>query len=126
MTREFHIKGIPGLVIFVLMAAVLVLLLLAVPSVLLMVLWNAVIFEGLKGPAIHLFQGVLLAMMAAVVIKVLLQPSVEVHFRKATSEELAQLQSFVEAHHIMDETQSPVMASTETFAEQTVEIKSHK
>lgn len=125
MTREFHIKGIPGLILFVMMAVVFLLLLVAVPSVLLMVVWNAVVFEVLKGPAIQIFQGVLLALMAAVVLKVLLQPSIEVHFRKATSEELAELRSFVESHHIAEDT-VPALTMSDTLAEQTVEINTRK
>jgi hypothetical protein len=81
----FHIKGFSGLVLLVLgvLAALAVFLLL--PASFMMVLWNAVIFEGLKGPEVDLYQGFLMWGMVLMLIKILFNPEFNLQFQHASA-----------------------------------------
>ena len=81
--QVFHIKGISGLLAF-LAALFLVMILVAVlPASLMMTLWNATVFEGLKGPEVTLAQGFVLWMILLVVGKLVFHPQIEFQFRQA-------------------------------------------
>lgn len=78
----FHIRGFSGIlmVLFVVVSALAVLV--ALPSAFMMVLWNALIFEGSKGPEISLLQGFLLWGFLAVMIKVIFKPEIKLQFQQ--------------------------------------------
>lgn len=75
----FQIKGLSGLIMLTLALISGLLIILALPSVFMMVLWNALIFEGLRGPEISLYQGFLLWGMMLICLKLIFQP--EVHMQ---------------------------------------------
>src|SRR6478609_8412598 len=75
----FQIKGLSGLIMLALALISGVLILLALPSVFMMVLWNALIFEGLRGSEINLYQGFLLWGLMLICLKLIFKP--EVHMQ---------------------------------------------
>ena len=75
----FQIKGLSGLIILALALISGVLIILALPSVFMMVLWNALIFEGFRGPEINLYQGFLLWGLMLICLKLIFKP--EVHMQ---------------------------------------------
>lgn len=79
----FQIKGLSGLIMLALALISGVLIILALPSVFMMVLWNALIFEGLfeglKGSEINLYQGFLLWGLMLICLKLIFKP--ELHMQ---------------------------------------------
>jgi|GEM_PF-3353865 len=75
----FQIKGLSGLIMLALALISGVLIILALPSVFMMVLWNALIFEGLRGPEINLYQGFLLWGLMLICLKLIFKP--ELHMQ---------------------------------------------
>jgi len=75
----FQIKGLSGLIILALALISGVLIILALPSVFMMVLWNALIFEGFRGPEINLYQVFLLCGLMLICLELIFKP--EVHMQ---------------------------------------------
>ena len=73
----FQIKGFQGLLMFMLALAAAALILFVIPTGFMMVLWNAVVFEGLRGPEIGFTQGLLLWLMVMITIKLVFKPEIE-------------------------------------------------
>jgi hypothetical protein len=90
----FHIRGISGILMVLLIAISALAVLVALPSAFMMVLWNALIFEGSKGPEISLLQGFLLWGSVAMLVKVVFKPEIKLQFQpvkaKATKTEAMQ------------------------------------
>jgi len=82
--QVYEVKGIAGLAKLGLAIAGLVGILFVLPSLFMMVLWNAVVFEGLNGPLIGFFQSVLLWLMFCVAFKLVFQPEIHLEFKKVT------------------------------------------
>src|SRR6187402_193257 len=78
----FQIKGLSGLLTLVLALLSGIFLLLALPSVFMMVLWNALIFEGFRGPEINLYQGMLLWGMMLLSLKLIFQPELKLQLMR--------------------------------------------
>ena len=87
MMQVFQIKGLSGLVMFVLALTGVFLLSIMLPSSFMMVLWNAVVFEGFSGPEITLGQGLLLWVAVLILIKLFLNPQISFHFKKMEGSE---------------------------------------
>ena len=75
----FAFKGLGGVLLlcFLVMCALFFTLLL--PSMVITALWNALVFETLKGPTIGLAQGLLLWAMALASLALWLRPNVQLH-----------------------------------------------
>jgi hypothetical protein len=78
--QVFHIKGFSGLLLLVLGIIGTLLLVFLVPSIFMMVLWNALVFEGAKGPEIDLLQGFMLWGSVMILLKVTLNPEFQFQF----------------------------------------------
>ena len=78
----FHIRGFSGVVVLLLAFLAAVALFVLLPSSFMMVLWNAVVFEGMKGPEIDIYQGALLWGMVAVLIKLIFKPEIKLQFQQ--------------------------------------------
>jgi hypothetical protein len=83
--RVFYIKGFSGLMMFLLAAIGLLALVVALPTSFMMVLWNALIFEGLGGPEIDMGQALILWGAVMVLIKLIANPQISFQFRRATN-----------------------------------------
>lgn len=83
----FHIRGLSSVLLLLLAIVGAVLLLLALPATFMMVLWNALVFEAIKGPEINLYQGFLLWGMVLVALKLTLKPEIQLEFIKASDKE---------------------------------------
>ncbi|MEB3287261.1 MAG: hypothetical protein VKJ04_07135 [Vampirovibrionales bacterium] len=105
MNQEFHIKGLSGLALFITVILAVLLAIAMLPALALMVTWNALVFEGFHGPAIHFGQGILLWIILAVALKVLLKPTMEIEFHTSSSEDAAfdELNFFNETRQLLDE-----------------------
>lgn len=79
----FHIRGISGILVLLLAILAALVLLLLLPATFMMVLWNALVYEGLKGVQIGLYEGFLLWGMAAVLIKLIFKPQIQLQFQSA-------------------------------------------
>ena len=82
--QVFQIKGLTGLIVFILAVLGLLALFIALPSAFLMVFWNAVVFEGFEGPQIGLLQGMLLWAAALISLKLVMNPQVSFQFKKVS------------------------------------------
>ena len=76
----FHIKGFSGALMFVLALVAAVIVLLLLPSAFMMVLWNALVFEGLKGVEISLYQGFLLWGVLLIGFQLAFRPAIQFQF----------------------------------------------
>ncbi len=76
----FHIKGFSGALMFILALLSVVALLLLLPSTFMMVLWNALVFEGLKGQEINLYQGFLLWGIVLMAFKLIFRPEIRLQY----------------------------------------------
>ncbi len=83
----FHIRGLSSVLMLLLAIIGAVLLLLALPAAFMMVLWNALVFEGFKGPEIDIYQGLLLWGMLLVALKLILKPEIQLEFIKAPAKD---------------------------------------
>lgn len=79
----FQIRGFSGLMMVLLVVLAAIAVLVALPSAFMMVLWNALIFEGSKGPQVSLLQGFMLWGFVAVMIKVIFKPEIQLQFQHA-------------------------------------------
>jgi hypothetical protein len=82
----FQIKGLSGLIMLALALISGLLIIFALPSVFMLVLWNALIFEGLRGPEINLYQGFLLWGMMLICLKLIFQPEVHMQLMREQSD----------------------------------------
>lgn len=83
--RVFHIKGFSGLMMFLVAILGVLSLTVFLPTAFIMVLWNATVFEGLSGPQINLGQALLLWMATFIMLVILLQPQVQLQFKRVSS-----------------------------------------
>lgn len=81
----FHFRGLSSYLLLLLAIVAAFLIFMALPASFLMVLWNALIFEGAKGPEINLYQGFLLWGMVLVVLKLILKPEIQLEFIKESN-----------------------------------------
>jgi hypothetical protein len=72
--HAFEFKGFWGFVSFLVLLLLSLTLVLLVPSVLVTVAWNALVFESFKGVPIDLMQGALLWFATLLLLYALLQP----------------------------------------------------
>ena len=78
----FHIRGFSSLVILLLAIITAIAVLVALPASFLMVLWNALVYEGLKGPEINIYQGLLLWGAVAITLKVIFKPEIKIQIQQ--------------------------------------------
>jgi hypothetical protein len=78
----FHIRGFSGVMMVLLVVLAALAVLVALPSAFIMVLWNALVFEGSKGPQISFLQGFLLWGFLAVMINVIFKPELKLQFQQ--------------------------------------------
>lgn len=81
----FHIRGFSSLVILLLAIVAAVAILVALPASFMMVLWNALVYEGLKGPEINILQGFLLWGAVAVTLKVIFKPEIKIQIQQGSN-----------------------------------------
>lgn len=81
----FHFRGLSSYLMLLLAIVAAFLVFLALPASFMMVLWNALIFEGAKGPKIDLYQGFLLWGMVLVCLKLILKPEIQLEFVKESN-----------------------------------------
>ena len=81
MMQVFQIKGFSGLMMFILAVISVMILLILLPATFTMVFWNAVVFEGLAGPQIGLFQGMLLWIAIVLLLKLIINPQISFQFK---------------------------------------------
>jgi hypothetical protein len=105
----FQIKGFTGLVVAVLSIVAVLAVVLLGPAAFFMVLWNALVFEGLRGPEIDLLQGFLLWGAVMVAIKMIFQPEIKLQFQQPPANKNA-LKAFTPPEQKED---SPVAQLTE-------------
>jgi hypothetical protein len=77
----FHIRGISGLLVLLLAIVAALVVFLLLPAVFMMVLWNALVYEGFQGPQIGLSEGFLLWGMVAVLIQLIFKPKIQLQFQ---------------------------------------------
>ncbi len=98
--QVFQIKGIKGFLLLFVALVGLSALLFMVPSALMMVFWNALVFEGLRGPEINFLHGLLLWVACLLVLKLVLNPQVNFQFRQITDPaDLEKLNDLSKRHH---------------------------
>jgi hypothetical protein len=73
----FAFKGLGGVLLLCFLVVCAVFFTLLLPSMVLTALWNALVFETLKGPTIGLAQGLLLWAMALASLALWLRPNVQ-------------------------------------------------
>ena len=78
----FQIKGFSGLLMFGVALLLTALLVLVLPALFMMTLWNAVVFEGFSGPEVGASQGLLLWMMTLVLFKLVFRPEISFQFHQ--------------------------------------------
>ncbi len=78
----FHFRGLSSVLVFLLAIVGIALVFLALPASFMMVLWNALVFEGAKGPEINLYQGLLLWGIVLVILKLVFKPEIQLEFVK--------------------------------------------
>jgi hypothetical protein len=81
----FHIRGFSGILLLLLAILAAVTILLVLPSAFMMVLWNALVYEGFKGAEIDIYQGSLLWGVMVVLIKLIFKPEIQLQFQNAKS-----------------------------------------
>jgi Sec-independent protein translocase protein TatA len=81
----FHFRGLSSVLVFLLAILGIVLVFLALPASFMMVLWNALVFEGAKGPEINLYQGFLLWGIVLVILKLVFKPEIQLEFVKSNA-----------------------------------------
>ncbi len=82
--RVFQVKGFTGALLLILGVIGIFAVAVALPSTFMMVLWNALIFEGLEGPEITLLQGFLLWAMVLIILNLILKPQISFQVHRAT------------------------------------------
>ena len=83
----FEIRGITGfftLIVGVILAVACVTLL---PAAIVMVFWNAFVFETFQGPEIQLFQGFLIWTLIVLLIKLFADPQIHFEFKQISHSE---------------------------------------
>jgi hypothetical protein len=78
----FHIRGFSSLVILLLAIVMAIAILVALPASFMMVLWNALVYEGFKGPEINVYQGFLLWGAVALMLKVIFKPEIKIQIQQ--------------------------------------------
>lgn len=78
----FHFRGLSSYLMLLFAIVVAFLVFMALPASFMMVLWNALVFEGAKGPEIGLYQGFLLWGMVLVALKLIFKPEIQLEFIK--------------------------------------------
>jgi hypothetical protein len=123
--QVFHIKGFSGILLFIgaLLAALVVFLLL--PATFMMVLWNAVAFEGLKrGPEVNLYQGFLLWGMAIVAIKLIFKPEIKIQFQRQAPKKTPKSIPMEPMNHEAASTEEPAVTAS-VVIEEPAPVDSH-
>jgi hypothetical protein len=78
MPLRFDCSSLSGIFISLLSVLLAITVIFVVPATFWMVLWNAVVFEGLHGPFIALHQGLLLWIATLIVLKLVFNPQIVV------------------------------------------------
>jgi len=78
MPLRFDCSSLSGIFISLLSVLLAITVIFVVPATFWMVLWNAVVFEGLHGPFIALHQGLLLWVATLIVLKLVFNPQLVV------------------------------------------------
>jgi hypothetical protein len=82
MMRVFQVKGFAGLMTLVLILLGAVALFVLLPASFMMVLWNAVVYEGFNGVEINFVQGLMLWSMMLIVLNLVFKPQISFQIRK--------------------------------------------
>lgn len=81
----FHIKGLSGLLVFIAALVAIAATLVVVPSAFMMLLWNALVYDGLRlGSTVGLYQGFLLWALALIVFKIVFQPTIQFQLKSGS------------------------------------------
>jgi hypothetical protein len=80
--KVFKIQGLRGILSFLLALLLLFVLVLALPSMFCTVLWNALVFEELRGPMIDWYQGGILWMLALCTFNLIFRPKINFQLGK--------------------------------------------
>ncbi|WP_303673709.1 hypothetical protein [Vampirovibrio chlorellavorus] len=110
----FHFRGLSSVLVFLLAILGIVLVFLALPASFMMVLWNALVFEGVKGPEINLYQGFLLWGIVLVILKMVFKPEIQLEFVKPNASKAGKSAKDATAKSL----DSPVAAPLETQADE--------
>jgi hypothetical protein len=78
----FHIRGFSGILMVLLAVLAAIVILFLLPASFMMVLWNALVFEGLRGPEIDIYQGFLLWGAVMVMIKLIFKPEIKLELQQ--------------------------------------------
>ncbi len=84
----FHIKGFSGFLMFLLATISAIVVLIGIPSAFMMVLWNAVVFEGFGGPEFNYVQGMLLFGLSFCTFMAIFRPEVQLEFKNAADPDI--------------------------------------
>lgn len=114
----FHIRGFSSILILLLGILAMLGVLLALPATFCMVLWNALIFEGLKGPEIDLYQGFLLWGVAVVLIKLIFKPQIQFQIQSVGTRKDAKSSSTAASSRPVDETSTDTQATENAQCDQ--------
>lgn len=82
MMHMIEFKGVQGVFKFLGLLLAVLLLMVGLPSLFMMVLWNAIVFEAFGGPEIVFYQGIILWLATVVLLQILLQPEIELQVKK--------------------------------------------
>jgi hypothetical protein len=86
------LKGFSGLLMIALLVVVVLTLVMALPSLFCLVFWNAVVFEGFRGPEINITQAVLLWSATLALLNWRFKPQLTLQFKRVSDpNELEQL-----------------------------------
>lgn len=80
--KVYYLNGFSGLLMILLAVVGVLALAFALPSAFMMVLWNALVFEGFSGPAIGFWQGSILWLIALLLFKLIFKPEISLEFKK--------------------------------------------
>lgn len=80
--KIFQIKGFSGLCAVVAAVIGVAAVAIALPTSFMLVLWNALIFEGLGGPEIGILQALLLWLATLIMLKLIFKPQFTLQFKK--------------------------------------------
>ncbi|MDX2083870.1 MAG: hypothetical protein SFZ03_00590 [Candidatus Melainabacteria bacterium] len=83
MMHMVEIKGFTGILKLLAILLVLLATVVALPAFLMMVLWNALVYETLGGPVVGWLQGGLLWSMLLVVLYLIFQPEISLQVYSA-------------------------------------------
>lgn len=78
--RVFHFRGLSGLLLLLGLTLFCIACVTLLPSLFVMALWNAVVFELFQGPEIGFFQGSLLWLITALLLMVTVRPDLQLQF----------------------------------------------